>query len=99
MSASPMMSRSMVPAAHVDGQANAAIFRSSGGAAWEKLGGGLPNPLNYMAYALITDPHTPGHIYAGMSSGDIWHSSDYGDHWVQLPLNVHAIQRVLIMIN
>jgi hypothetical protein len=98
MSASPMMSRSFEPAAHVDGQANAAIYRSAGGAAWERLQGGLPEPINYMAYALLTDPDSPGHLYAGMSSGDIWHSTDYGDNWHQLPLNLGGIHRSLIMI-
>jgi hypothetical protein len=48
------------PPAHVDGQANASIFRSVGGAGWEQLSGGLPEPLDYMAYGLITDPDAPG---------------------------------------
>jgi hypothetical protein len=98
MSASPMMSRSLEPAAHVDGKANAYIFRSVGGASWEKLKEGLPQPLNYMAYALLTDPHAPGHLYAGMSNGEIWHTADYGDIWHQLPLNLGGIHRTLIMI-
>jgi hypothetical protein len=64
VSASPMFAKSrlFVPAAHVDGEANAYIFRSAGGAAWQKIGGGLPQPLNHMAYALITDPHAPGQV-------------------------------------
>jgi photosystem II stability/assembly factor-like uncharacterized protein len=99
MSASPMMSRSLQPAAHVDGQANAAIYRSAGGAAWERLSGGLPEPLNHMAYALLTDPSASGHLYAGMSSGDIWHTTDYGDSWQQLPVNFGGIHRSLIMID
>ena len=65
--------------AHNDGHAEAYIFRSAGGAAWQKLGGGLPQPLNYMAYALITDPAAPGHLYAGLSNGDVWHSTNHGD--------------------
>jgi hypothetical protein len=87
------------PAAHIDGQANAYIFRSSGGAPWEKLGGGLPQPLDYMAYALLTDPDAPGHLYAGLSNGDIWFSADYGDSWEKLPLNMKGIHRTLIMLN
>lgn len=86
------------PAAHVDGQANAYIFRSSGGAAWEKLGGGLPQPLVYMAYALLSDPEAPGHLYAGLSNGDIWFSADYGDAWEKLPFNMKGIHRTLIML-
>ena len=84
--------------AHSDGQAEAYIFRSAGGAAWQKLGGGLPQPLSHMAYALITDPHAPGHLYAGLSNGDVWHSTDYGDMWQQLPFNLKGIHRSLIML-
>ncbi|MEK7326927.1 MAG: hypothetical protein AAB217_16915 [Chloroflexota bacterium] len=100
VSASQMFAKSQffVPAAHVDGEANAYIFRSAGGAAWQRLGGGLPQPLNYMAYALITDPHAPGHLYAGLSNGDVWHSTDHGDSWVQLPFNLGGIHRTLIML-
>jgi photosystem II stability/assembly factor-like uncharacterized protein len=87
-----------IPAAHIDGEANAHIFRSSGGAPWEKLSGGLPDPLDYMAYALVTVPDAPGHLYAGMSNGDVWHSKNYGDSWDQLPLNMKGIHRVMIVI-
>ena len=86
------------PAAHVDGHADAYIFRSVGGAAWQKLGGGLPQSLNYMAYALVTDPDAPGHLYAGLSNGDVWHSSNHGDMWKQLPFNLKGIHRTLIML-
>ncbi len=87
-----------IPAAHVDGKANAYIFRSVGGAAWQKLSGGLPQPLDYMAYALITDPNAPGHLYAGLSNGDVWHSADHGDTWKQSPFNMKGIHRALIML-
>ena len=99
VSASPMLASWIepVPAAHVDGKANAYIFRSMGGGAWEKLAGGLPQPLNYMAYALLTDPAAPGHLYAGLSNGDVWHSTNYGDAWTQLPFNLKSIHRALIM--
>jgi hypothetical protein len=79
------------PAAHVYGKSNAYIFRRRGDAPWERLDGGLPQPLNYMANALLTDPQAPGHLYAGLSSGEVWHSTDYGDHWQQLPLSLGRI--------
>ena len=99
-SLSPMITwaRPGPPAAHVDGHSDAYIFRSVGGAAWQKLGGGLPQSLNYMAYALVTDPDAPGHLYAGLSSGDVWHSSNHGDMWKQLPFNLKGIHRTLIML-
>lgn len=86
------------PPAHLDGKANASIFRCVGGAAWEKLSGGLPDPLDYMAYALVTDPSEPGHLYAGLANGDVWHTKDYGESWVQFPLNLGDIHRDMILI-
>ncbi len=77
-----------VPQAHMDGAANSFIFRKAGGAAWEKLGGGLPQPMPYLAYTLLTDPRAPGHVYAGLSNGDVWHSTDYGDSWQRLPFSL-----------
>jgi hypothetical protein len=84
--------------AHSANNAQAYIFRSMGGCPWEKLSGGLPQPLNYMPYTLLTDRDSPGHLYAGLSNGDVWHTADYGDHWQQFPFNLGAIQTTLIMI-
>ncbi len=67
--------------------------------AWHKLGGGLPQPLAYMAYALITDPDAPGHVYAGLSNGDVWQSTDHGDSWTKLPFNLTGIHRSMILLH
>jgi hypothetical protein len=82
--------------AHSADNAQAYIFRSMGGA-WEKLTGGLPQPLDYMPYALVTDRDAPGHLYAGLSNGDVWYTTDYGDHWQQLPLNLGGIWTSMVM--
>jgi len=95
-----------IPAAHVDGHANAAIYRSVEGGAWERLGsspsragrGSLPEPLNYMAYALLTDAGSPGSLWAGLSNGEVWESSDYGDVWIKLPFSLGGIQRSLVRL-
>lgn len=84
--------------AHSTDNAQAYIFRSIGGSIWEKLSGGLPQPLNHMPYALLTDPDAPGHLYAGLSNGDVWHTADYGDHWWQLPVNLGPIWTAMIML-
>jgi hypothetical protein len=84
--------------AHSGSNAEAYIFRSGGHTPWEKLGGGLPQPLDHMPYALLTDPAVPGHVYAGLSNGDIWHSDDHGNTWRQLPVNLKSIHRTLIML-
>jgi hypothetical protein len=96
VSASPMPRGLTPPPAHVDGKANAAIYRMSNGR-WRMLAGGLPQPLNFMAYALVTDVDAPGHLYAGLSSGDLWHSADYGDSWTQLSVNLRRISLTMIM--
>ena len=51
-----------------------------------------------MPYALLTDPETPGEVYAGLSNGEVWHSADYGESWRQLPFNLGAIDRDLIAL-
>jgi photosystem II stability/assembly factor-like uncharacterized protein len=85
------------PQAHVDGEANAAIYRSAGGAPWERLNGGLPQPLTHMAYALVTDPAAPGHLYAGLSSGEVWHTTDYGDSWAKLSFDMGRINTMILI--
>jgi hypothetical protein len=87
--------------AHGSGSAQAAIYRAHGAPGadgWEQLAGGLPDPIPAMPYALLTDPAAPGHLYAGLSTGDIWHTADHGTTWTQLPLNLTAIHRTLIML-
>ena len=98
ISPQPTLMNPGAPPAHIDGQARAYIFRSKDGQPFQKLGGGLPQPLDYMAYALVTDPGAPGHLYAGLSNGDVWHTADFGDNWNQLPFNLRRIERTMILI-
>lgn len=86
------------PPAHVDGNAQAHLYRSVGGGAWERLSGGLPEPLDFMAYALIPDPARSGRLYAGLANGDIWQTEDFGDTWIKLRVNVGGIHRVMILV-
>lgn len=83
--------------AHADGQAEAYIYRAEGGAPWVRLSGGLPEPLRSMPYELHTDPGSPGHLYAGLGDGQIWHTADYGDSWEQLPVGLRGIHRSMVM--
>ena len=86
-----------MPVAHFDGDANTSIYRSTGGSTWEKLGGGLPPMLDHTAYTLLTDPDEPGHVYAGLSNGHVWHSRDYGDRWMRLPLELGGVRRSMVL--
>jgi len=51
--------------------------------------------MPYLAYTLLTDPRAPGHVYAGLSNGDVWHSTDYGDSWQRLPFNLGRVGRMV----
>jgi photosystem II stability/assembly factor-like uncharacterized protein len=84
--------------AHGTGGADAAIFRAEGDGPWEKLGGGLPDPLDGMPYALVTDPEAPGHLYAGLATGEVWRSGDYGEAWERLPLALGRVRQSMLML-
>ncbi|HLE77826.1 MAG TPA: hypothetical protein VJA65_05395 [bacterium] len=78
-------------------RADAAIYRSVGGANWQRLRGGLPEPLDGMPYALLTDPSRSGTVYAGLSTGEIWASDDFGDAWTRIPVNLPGIHRLVLI--
>lgn len=80
--------------AHGGGDAEACIYRSSGGAAWEKIAG----PLASMPYGLITDPAAPGTLIAGLHDGTLMESADHGDTWETLPVRFERIERMMVMV-
>ena len=51
-----------------------------------------------MPYGLLTDPGQSGHVYATLSNGDVWRSTDFGEAWEQLPLNPRAVQRAALAL-
>lgn len=77
--------------AHGVGDANAYIYRCKDGQKWERLSGGLPQPLDHFPYGLLTVADAPGHVYAVLQNGDIWHSEDHGDTWQQMPVNIGGV--------
>lgn len=83
--------------AHSLDNAQAYIFRSKNGEPWQKLTGGLPVPLRFMPYSLLTDSKSAGRIFAGLSNGEVWHSHDYGDSWTSMPFRLDEIHRMMIM--
>jgi hypothetical protein len=83
--------------AHGEQAAEACIYRYEGDH-WQRLGGGLPQPLSHMPYALITDPDAPGTLYAGLSNGDLWLSRDCGDTWQLLPVSLGGLHRSLVLL-
>lgn len=83
--------------AHSHGDARAFIFRKDGDRPWQKVSGGLSEPLPYMPYALLTDPNHPEDLWAGLSSGEVYHSRDRGESWRKLPLDLGGIHRTMIL--
>ncbi len=86
------------PPGHRDGQANAHIYRKVGDAPWVQLSGGLPEPLDYMAYGMAITPRLPGHVFAGLGNGEVWHSEDHGDHWVKLPVDMGGVHTAMLVM-
>lgn len=83
--------------AHSAGNAQAYIFRATGGTAWKKLSGGLTRPLTAMPYALLADLVVSGQVYAGLGNGEVWHSVDYGDTWRRLPIDLAAVRSLVLL--
>jgi hypothetical protein len=78
-------------------EAEVYLYRSSGGGDWQPIGW-VDHPLPQLPVALVTDPSSPGHLYAGLTYGDVYHSADYGDSWQKLPFNMGRIWRSMIVI-
>ncbi|MBE7550081.1 MAG: hypothetical protein HS126_03260 [Anaerolineales bacterium] len=73
------------------------LYRSTGEGAWQPIGW-RPHPLPVTPTALVTLPDAPGHLYAGLTNGDVWHSPDYGDSWEKLPFNLKGICFSLLIL-
>lgn len=68
----------------------AILVRSSQGGPWQRLAGGLPEPFKHLPL-LATDPAAAGHVYLAESNGTLWHSTDTGETWQQLPVNLGEV--------
>jgi len=77
--------------AHRAGQAEAYVYRWRGEGPWQRLNGGLPQPLDAMPYALVA---TESELYAGLSDGRIYASVDEGDTWSQLEPGGDPVTRI-----
>ncbi|HZW04721.1 MAG TPA: hypothetical protein VFF68_12385 [Anaerolineaceae bacterium] len=78
-----------------DGSARARIYRWQEDGPWQPLGGGLPDPLDSMPYALCFHG---GRLYAGLKDGRIYYSDDGGDAWRRLELASAGLDAIETMI-
>jgi hypothetical protein len=74
--------------AHGGGPARAGLYRWAGAGPWEPIGTGLPRPIDSMPYALVSS--TAG-LFAGLADGRLFHSTDRGDSWAELPVRLNSI--------
>jgi photosystem II stability/assembly factor-like uncharacterized protein len=73
------------------GDAQAHIYRKRGDQPWQALGGGLPQPLPEMPYALLVPRDQANHVYAGTREGTIYFSEDQGDSWRALDVSLRSL--------
>ncbi|MGD0741780.1 MAG: sialidase family protein [Acidimicrobiales bacterium] len=83
-------------ACHYPPNGRLAVYRSRvGGNEWEELGAGLPERdcyVDVLREAMAVDDLDPCGIYFGTTGGQVYASSDEGDHWSAI---VHDLPRVL----
>jgi photosystem II stability/assembly factor-like uncharacterized protein len=68
-------------AAHGGRDPQARLYRWEGEGPWRPLGGGLPEPLDAMPYALA---HAGDRLFAGLANGRVYVSSDAGESWAAI---------------
>ena len=68
-------------AAHTERPAEAYVYRWRAEGPWEPLNGGLPQPLDSMAYALA---HREDRLFLALANGTLYESGDAGDSWREL---------------
>jgi photosystem II stability/assembly factor-like uncharacterized protein len=80
--------------AHGRGNPDAEIYRWQGDGPWERLGGGLPEPLEAMPYALA---FVDGGLFAGFTDGTMYRSGDRGESWERLTLDGDPLEVVMAL--
>ena len=80
--------------AHTNGRAEAYVYRWRGEGPWEALGGGLPEPLDSLPYALLARKER---LFAGLGDGRVYESGDGGDTWTPLATTGEPLRRILAL--
>ena len=83
-------------AAHGRRDPQARIYRRRDAEPWRPLGGGLPEPLPAMPYALLA---ADDRLFAGLADGQIWESRDRGDSWTALRLEGDALGALVALVH
>jgi photosystem II stability/assembly factor-like uncharacterized protein len=80
--------------AHSPGRAEAYVYRWRDEGPWQPLGGGLPQPLDSMPYALLVHD---GRLFAGLGDGRLYESGDGGETWKPVELTGQELARVIAL--
>jgi hypothetical protein len=80
--------------AHRPGKAEAYVYRWRGEGPWQQLNGGLPQPLDAMPYALVA---SGGEMYAGLSDGRLFTSTNGGDSWGEVAIAGDTVSRIVAL--
>ena len=82
-------------AAHGGRDPQARIYRWEGEGPWRVLGGGLPEPLDAMPYALA---HDGDRLFAGLADGTVCATADRGESWAALRLRGDALTELHALV-
>ena len=80
--------------AHGSRSAEAYLYRWEGEGPFEVLGGGLPQPLDSMPYALAASTES---VFAGLRDGRLFRSDDHGETWSPLKVGGEQVPSVLAL--
>lgn len=73
------------------------LYRWDGGAGWTPIGW-EEHPLHETPTALVTSRRESGHLFAGLTSGEVWHSPNYGEEWRKMPFNLGGVWGAMMVI-
>ncbi len=80
--------------AHTDRPAKAKVYRWTEPGPWVELGGGLPDPLDSMPYALVTCDRS---LIVGLRDGSLFETQDAGESWKRVELEGEAPARIVAL--
>lgn len=73
------------------------IGTSDGGRSWQPLQPQLPAEEKQFAAAMAYDPELPDHVYAGFRRGELAVSEDAGSTWIDLGIQLSAVNDVKVV--
>lgn len=77
--------------------AETAVIRSrDAGKSWQKLETGFPELTRDFPVGIAADEAAPGHVYLGTNAGHLYHSSNGGDSWEKLNVELPGITDIKI---